>query len=246
MRSVITVTHAPLMRSRSVLKPVVAAALGCLILTGCGAQKVAADQTPAGSVMSANLTADDTEVRFLELSTRIAQGCAPDAPDSGNSAPRPEDLPGGSQAGSPRYPAGSTPPGTPDANGDIPIPVDSPAEPTPDSTLPVEVKEVALNGIETCAGEEHIALISNAFEGTGAAGYQQMADKLTALGYPAARIYQMPEHSGSLHARLDLRTMGSRLALEVTAAGSGVVAEAFGVPEREDVNVTQVQRTPNP
>lgn len=196
--------------------------------------------------MSASLTADDAEVRFLELSTRIAQGCTPDAPNSGSSAPKPEDLPGGSQAGSPRYPAGSTPPGTPDANGDIPIPVDSPAEPTPDSTLPVEVKEVALNGIETCSGGEHIRLISDAFKGTGAAGYQQMADKLTALGYPAARIYQMPEHSGAPRARLDLRIMGSRLALEVTATGSGVVVEAFGVPEREDVNVTQVQRKPNP
>jgi hypothetical protein len=36
--------------------------------------------------------------------------------------------------------------------------------------------------------------------------------------------------------------MGSHLVLEVTATGSGVVAEAFGVPEGEDVNVTQVQR----
>jgi hypothetical protein len=237
---VITVMHAPIMRSPSLPKPVVAAALGCLILTGCGAQKAAADQ--AGSAMSANLTADDAEVGFLELSTRIAQNCTPDPPDSASSAPRPEDLPGGSQAGSPRYSAGSTPPGTPDANGDIPIPVDSPA--TPESTLPVEVKEVALNGIETCSGGEHIKLVSDAFKDTGAVDYQQMVDKLTALGYPAARVHKMPEQAGSPHARLDLRTMGSRLALEITATGSGVVAEAFGVPEREDVNVTQVQRRP--
>lgn len=242
MPPMIIVSHAPRMRPLSVPKPVVATALSCLILTGCGAQKAASDQAPAGSARSANLTADDAEVSFLELSTRIAQGCTPGAPDSGSSAPKPEDLPGGSQAASPRYSPGSTPPGTPDANGDIPIPVDSPAEPTPDSTLPVEVREVALNGIETCSGEEHIKLIRNALKDTGTASYQQMANKLTALGYPAARIYEMPEHSGFPRARLDLRTMGSRLALEVTATSSGVVAEAFGVPEREDVNVTQVQR----
>jgi hypothetical protein len=181
------------MRFLSIPKPAMTAALGCLVLTGCGAQAAATDQAPAGSAISANLTADDAELRFLKLSTRIAQGCTPDAPNSGSSAPKPEDLPGGSQAGSPRYPAGSTPPGTPNADGDIPIPVDSPAEPTPDSTLPVQVKEVALNGIETCSGEEHIKLISNAFKGTGAASYQQIADKLTTLGYPAARIYKMPE-----------------------------------------------------
>jgi hypothetical protein len=245
MCSVIIVMDAPLMHSRALPRPVVAVALGCLILTGCGAQK-AAGQAPAGGAMSANFTTDDSEVSFLELSTRIAQGCTPDAPNSASSVPRPEDLPGGSHAGSPRYPAGSAPPGTPNADGDIPIPVDSSAEPTPDSTLPVQVEEVALNGIETCSGGEHVKLISNAFKGTGAASYQQMADKLTALGYPAARIYKMPEHSGSPRARLDLRTMGSRLGLEVTATGSGVVAEAFGVPEREDVNIIQVQRKPNP
>lgn len=241
MRSVITATHAPLMRSLSLLKPVVTAVLGCLFLTGCGTQK-AADQALAGIAISANLTADDAEIGFLELYAHIIQGCAPDAPDSARPAPKPEDLPGGSLPGFPR----STPPGTPDANGDIPVPVDSPAEPIPDSTLPVQVKEVALNGIETCVGGEHIKRVSDAFKGTGAAGYQQMADKLTALGYPAARIYKMPEHSGFPRARLDLRFMGSRLGLEVTATGSGVVAEAFGVPEREDVNVTQVQREPNP
>jgi hypothetical protein len=238
MPPMIIVGHAPLMRSLSVPKPVVAAALSCLILTGCGSQKAASDQISAGGAMPANFTADDAELGFLELSTRIAQGCAPDAPNSGSSAPRPEDLPGGSQAG----PRSSTPPGTPNADGDIPIPVDSPAKSTPDSTLPGEVEEVALNGIETCSGEEHIKLISNGFEGTGVASYQQLVDKLAALGYPAARIYKMPEHSGFPRARLDLRTLGSHLALEVTATGSGVVAEAFSMPEREDVNVTQVQR----
>lgn len=235
MRPMITVPHAPLMRSFSLPKPVAAAALGCLILTGCGAQK-AADQALAGSAVSANLTADDAELGFMELSVRLAEGCTPDAPNSDSSAPEPEDLPGATP------PAGSTPPGTPDASGDIPIPVDSPAEPTPEATVPAQVNEVALNDIETCVGGEHIKLISNAFNGAGAADYQQMADRLTALGYPATRIYKMPEHDGSPRARLDLRMMGSRLALEVTAIGSGVVVEAFGVPEREDVNVTQVQR----
>lgn len=229
MRPMITVSHAPLMRSPFFPKPVLAAALGCLILASCGAQK-AADQTPTGSAMSANLAADDAELGFMELSTRLAQGCSPDTPDSAT----PEDLPGDSQG----YPTSSAPPGTPDADGDIPVPVESPAE----LTLPAQVNEVALNGLDACVGGEHIKLISSAFKGTGPASYQQMADKLTALGYPATRIYNMPEPSGSPRARLDLRIMGSRLALEVTATGSGVVAEAFGVPEQEDVSVAQVQR----
>jgi len=40
--------------------------------------------------------------------------------------------------------------------------------------------------------------------------------------------------------------MGSHLALEVTWTSSGVVVEAFGDPETEDVNVTEVKRKPKP
>jgi hypothetical protein len=224
MRPMIILSDALLMRIFLVPKPVMTAVLGCLILTGCGAHATAA-HAPTGGTMSADLTADEAELRFLDLATRIAQGCAPGAPTPGDSQVRPRS---------------STPSGTPNADGDIPVPVDS--EPTPDSTLPVQVEEIALSGVEVCSGEEHVKLVGNAFKGTGAASYQRMADTLTELGYPAARIHEMPEHSGFPRVRLDLRTMGSRLALEVTATGSGVVAEAFGMSELEDVHVTEVRR----
>ncbi|MEV6655186.1 hypothetical protein [Streptomyces sp. NPDC051219] len=38
--------------------------------------------------------------------------------------------------------------------------------------------------------------------------------------------------------------MGSHLALEITGTSSGVIVEAFGAPETEDVNVTDVKRKP--
>ncbi|MEU1538779.1 hypothetical protein ABZ461_11740 [Actinacidiphila glaucinigra] len=47
-----------------------------------------------------------------------------------------------------------------------------------------------------------------------------------------------------LHASVDLRFMGSRLALEVTGTSSGVIVEVFGAPETEDVEVTDVRRKP--
>ncbi|MFC9819420.1 hypothetical protein ACFWG6_08185 [Streptomyces erythrochromogenes] len=56
----------------------------------------------------------------------------------------------------------------------------------------------------------------------------------------------MPDHAGAPWMRIDLRTMGGHLALEVTASGSGAVAEAFGAPETEDVEVADVTRGPSP
>lgn len=73
-----------------------------------------------------------------------------------------------------------------------------------------------------------------------------MHKKLTDLGYPASRIHRMPDRAGAPRARLDLRFIGSHLALEVTATGSEVITEAFGVPETEDVRITDVARRPMP
>lgn len=227
------------MRSIPLPLTVTAAALAALALTACGAPKPADITTPAGTTMSATPTDDDAELAFLKLTNRIAQGCTPDAPStatpssgSEEDAPRPEDLPGGD--------AQSAVTGTP-----TPPPVEEPAPPTPDGTLPVEeVNEVPLSGLESCSGQEHIKRIAAAFKNAGTTTYAQMADKLTNLGYPTARIHQMPDHSGSPRARLDLRTMGSHLAVEVTATNTTAMAEAFGVPEAEGVDVTQVQRTP--
>ncbi|MFI2369191.1 hypothetical protein [Streptomyces sp. NPDC018833] len=240
------------MRSTSLPKPVVVAALACMVLSGCGTLNAATDQTPAGSAVSATTppgakaSDKDPEMRFLELTTRITQSCAPDAPKGSGGAPGPEDLPGWEESPTPRYGPGETPPGVPTADGDIPIPLDDPApsRPTPDSTGPKPVKEVPLTGIETCSGIEHAKHVSEAFKNTKTTGYQAMHKKLTDLDYPAPRIHQIPNHAGAPRARLDLRVMGSHLALEVTGTSSGVTVEAFGAPETEDVKVTDVKRKP--
>ncbi|MFF3341898.1 hypothetical protein [Streptomyces flavidovirens] len=242
------------MRSISLPKPVLVAALGCMVLSGCGTQNATTGQTPAGSAVSAKTPQDappgdhDQEMRFLALMTRITQACAPDAPNASGTggAPKPEDLPGWEDAPAPAYGPGETPPGVPNAGGGIPVPLDDPAasEPAPDFTGPKPLKEVPLTGIEKCTGDEHAQRVSEAFQNTKTTGYRAMRRKLTDLDYPASRIHRMPDHAGAPRARLDLRVLGSHLALEVTGTSSGVIVEAFGASETEDVKVTEVKRKP--
>lgn len=234
------------MRPFTLPRSATALALLCLALSACGAPEPA-DAAPAGRSVSAGPADDDAEMKFMELATRIAGQCAPDSPSTAtpgsSDVPRPEDVPGGG-APSPRYPAGATPPGTPDAEGNIPVDTGDTARPTPDSTQAAQVDEVPLNTLESCAGQAHAKRISDAFRDAGTSDYAQLADKLTALGYPAARIHRMADQSGSPRARLDLRVMGGRLALEIVATRSTAVVEAFGAPEHEDVDLTQVRRKP--
>ncbi|MFH9862890.1 hypothetical protein [Streptomyces sp. NPDC017202] len=244
------------MRSISLSKPVVVAALGCMVLSGCGTQHAATDQTPAGSAVSATTPLDaphdDAETRFLELITRITRGCAPDAPDDKgeDAVPEPEDLPGWEEAPPPGHGPGETPPGVPNGDGDIPVPLPSdapePPESPPSPANPESLEEVPLTGIEKCSGGEHAQRVGEGFENTRTTGYRAMHEKLTDLDYPASRIHRMPDRAGAPRARLDLRFIGSHLALEVTATGSAVIIEAFGVPEAEDVRITDVKRRPMP
>lgn len=252
MCAVIGVLHDARMRSISFPKPVLVAALGCMVLSGCGTQHATTDQTPAGSAVSATTprntpsSDNDPDTRLLGLMTRITQGCAPDAPNDNDDVPNPEDLPGWEGSSTPRYGPGETPPGIPNAEGDIPVPLDDPAppKPNPDSTGPKPVKEVPLTGTEKCSGSEHAQRVSEAFKNTKTTSYLAMHKKLTSLDYPASRIHRMPNHAGAPRARLDLRMMGSHLALEVTGTTSGVIVEAFGAPEAENVEVTDVKRKP--
>ncbi|MFI8186734.1 hypothetical protein ACIF70_40570 [Actinacidiphila glaucinigra] len=189
-------------------------------------------------------------MRFLELINRITLGCAPDAPsDKGDdAAPKPEDLPGWEGAPTPGYGPGETPPGVPNAEGDIPVPLpsDAPAPPesTPSPAKPKSLEEVPLTDIERCSGSEHAKRVSEAFKDTKTTSYQAMHTTLTGLDYPASRIHQMPNRADAPRARLDLRFMGSHVALEVTGTSSGVIVEVFGAPESEDVKVTDVRRKP--
>ncbi|MET9373808.1 hypothetical protein ABZX98_06600 [Streptomyces sp. NPDC002992] len=247
------------MRSISLPKPVLLALLGCLVLSACGTQGAGSQRASVGSAGSAAATTPETspngtdpELRFLELLNRVAAPCAPDGPAGKGDAPRPQGLPGGEAAPTPRYGPGETPPGVPNADGDIPVPIpsDAPAPPTsaPDSTRPEPLDEMPLTGFETCNGSAHAQRIGAAFENTKTTTYQALHKTLTGLDYPAARIHRMLDQAGAPRVRIDLRMMGSRLALEVTGAGSGVVVEAFGAMETEDVNVADVKRksTPKP
>ncbi|MEU1710285.1 hypothetical protein ABZ478_33825 [Streptomyces sp. NPDC005706] len=231
------------------------AALGCMVLSGCGTQNAAADHTPAGSAVSATTMLDapqkDRETRFLELINRVTLHCVPDAPnDKGDDvAPEPEDLPGWEGTPEPRYGPGETPPGVANADGDIPVRLPSgapePPESTPSPAKPKSLMEVPLTDIEKCSGSEHAKRVSEAFKNTKTTSYQAMRKKLTGLDYPASRIHRMPNRAGDAPvARLDLRFMGDHLALEVTGARGGVIVEAFGALETGNVKVTDVKRKP--
>ncbi|WP_031080103.1 hypothetical protein [Streptomyces sp. NRRL S-118] len=244
------------MRSISLLKVVPLAALGCMVLVGCGAPSATAGRTATGSTAPAatpprNPPSDNAaELRFVAMGTRITQDCAPDSPggcDNGG-VPGPEDLPGREDTPAPRYGPGETPPGTPNAEGDIPVPagdaVPTKAVPDPAGSGPAE--EVPLTGVEKCSGSEHAQRVGEAFRSPRTTSYQVLHRKLTELDYPASRIHRMQDRSGAPLARLDLRLMGSHVALEVTGTSSGAIVEAFGAPETEDVSVADVMRRRKP
>lgn len=245
------------MRTISLPKPLLLAALACVVLTGCGTRNATTDQALAGSSVSVTTSPevsqsdDDAEMRFLELMNRVLVGCAPDAPTGkGGEAPKPEDLPGweADAALTSPYGPGETPPGVPNAAGDIPVPLDDPAPPesSPASAAPKPTKEVPLTGIEQCFGDEHAKRVGEAFKNTKTDDFQEMHKKLTDLDYPAERIHRMPDHAGAPRVRIDLRMMGGHVALEVTGTSGGVRVEVFGSSETEDVNVADVERAPKP
>lgn len=101
-----------------------------------------------------------------------------------------------------------------------------------------------LTGVEKCTGDAYAKRLGEAFKNTETTGYPAMREKLTGLGYPAARVHRMPDHAGAPRSRIDLRVLGGRVALEVTGVGDGVVVEVFGAPETEEVKVTDVKRKP--
>ncbi|MFF8261562.1 hypothetical protein [Streptomyces virginiae] len=244
------------MRSTSLFKPVLAAALGCMVLSGCGAQNDTPEHASAGSTVGdeprdPSSPGGDQEVRFIALMSRTAQGCGPAAQNGtgGGGVPKPEDLPGAEAVPTPRYGPGQTPPGVPNADGDIPVPLDDaapPSKPAGGSASPAPAREVPLTGTEKCVGAEHVKRVGDAFKGAKPTGYEAMQKQLTGLDYPLSRIHRMPDRAGAPRVRVDLRVMGGHVALEVTAGGSGVVAEAFGAPETEDVKVADVTRGPGP
>lgn len=121
-------------------------------------------QTPADHVsptprLDAISDDADAQMRFLALITRVTQSCASTAPGPKGSGalPEPEDVPGREDESTPMYGPGETPPGVPNAEGDIPVPRDAPGPPasTPDSTERKPGREVPPTGIEKRVGSEH-------------------------------------------------------------------------------------------
>ncbi|MGW2825736.1 hypothetical protein ACWC24_32725 [Streptomyces sp. NPDC001443] len=261
------------MRSIFLTKSLLSATLGCAALAACGtpaptdAGTHSASAAPAAAhapaAREASPAADDPQMRFLDLIGDIAQHCASQTlgdkgdasasqglpvQDPGDGAPRPEDLPGWEGPQTPRFGPGQTPPGTPDAHGDIavPLPADAPEPPAP--TAPAgrtgTPRDVPLSEIEACEGTAHADRITAALRGTATTDYPALQVKLTGLDYPAECIHRMPQRAGEPRARIDLRFMGGHLVLEITATRDGAFVEPFGAPETEEVQVTEVQRTP--
>ncbi|MEU2182954.1 hypothetical protein [Streptomyces thermolilacinus] len=236
------------MRSNSLPRPLLLAALACLALSGCGARRALDDHAAAATPPAVS----DPELRYLELTDRVLRACAPHDPHDGARGvpPRPEDLPGWEGGSPPAYGPGETPPGVPGADGDIPVPLPpdatAPPESDPSPVPPPSLQEVPLNGIEKCVGDEHARRVREAFRDTGTTSWRTMREKLTALDYPTRVIHRMPDRAGAPRARVDLRFMAGHAVLEVTGTGAGVRVEPFGAPETEDVKVTDVRRTPPP
>ncbi|MCJ0871198.1 hypothetical protein [Streptomyces sp. AP-93] len=250
------------MRSRLLPKSLLLAVVGCVVLSGCGTRNATTDLALAGSGVSAVGTqdaapSDEEFLQFLELMNNMPSSCAQEVADekgvlpedlpAGGVPPEPEQAPDGKGGPGPEHAPGGSSPEPLKADEGIPVRLpDAPAppEPDPDVTPPDPKEEVTLNAAEECFGGDHVRRVSEAFENTKTADYQAMQKKLTDLGYPAAYIHRMPDHEGAPRARVDLRLLGSRLALEVTGTSSGVSAEAFGASEEEGVNVADVKRKP--
>ncbi|MFI1280445.1 hypothetical protein ACH4U5_06695 [Streptomyces sp. NPDC020858] len=224
------------MRTISLSKPLMAAVLGALALSACGVPDADAGRSSPGQALPAaasHAPGDDAvELRFMEMTHRFLTECSPgipaekgeaDAPlppDAWGGAPRPEDLPGGSGPVTPRYGPGQTPPGIPNADGSIPVPLDDPAPTVPDATptRPGTVVEVQLTEAERCVGDRHSRRITEALRKAAPADHEALRTVLAGLDYPAARIRRMPDGE---HTRVDLRFMGGHSALEIHGTGTG-------------------------
>lgn len=236
-----------LMRSPSLTGSLAALVIGCTALVGCGTVQAndSARTRPTGSPMSDSPDSGGADLRFLDLMNRFTQECTPDASSSsGAGAPDPKTLPE-APTGAPAYGPGQTPPGTPNADGDIPVPVADPASPAPELNTPGPVNEIPLTGIERCSGAKHAERIVQAFGNKGPTGYQALARTLRSAGYPAERIHRMSDHDGAPRARMDLRVADGHLALEVTGTSRSVIVESFGAPTGERLSVLDVRRKPN-
>ncbi|MET9480199.1 hypothetical protein [Streptomyces sp. NPDC006638] len=196
-------------------------ALAALALAACGTAKPGAAGPRGASADTVGVRPDaaspgpaaassgpDPEVAFLRMLTAVAEPCASDGP-AGDDA-----IPGGDR---PR----SGPPGT------LPVgaaPSDLPPVPAPEPGT-------ESSGTDACEKHLHEERVRRALSDLADPTPARVGRALNDLGYIDTRIHGLKRSGATTRFFLDLRFMGSGLALEGTADGTRTVVEGFGVPE---------------
>ena len=240
-------------------KIVLAAALGGMALSACGTadttgkaqgrvSAVGVADTTATATASAKpkptatpermvspdalATHPDPAVRSMALEIRITNRCEPDTMPELPPLPATDDL------------------AEPVRPEEQPEPRDTPLQLPGDATEPPSsgpAEETALSPLGRCVGGAHVERILNAFDGAGPAEYAELRKALIALDYLPEAIHRMPDHEGRPRVRLDLRATGviDNLVVEVVSTADTVLADPFGAPVTQSVDVTRVKRKPN-
>ncbi|MFE5658494.1 hypothetical protein ACFQ9H_20155 [Streptomyces sp. NPDC056517] len=236
-------------------KIVLAAALGGMAVSACGTAdatgkaqaKVSAVDTTATATATAKSkpTATpermvppdalaehpDPAVRSMALEIRITNTCEPGTMPELPALPSTDDL---AEPAPEEQPTRSAPP--------APLPGDATEPPSSEPAV-----ETVLSPLGACVGHAHVDRILNAFDGAGPADYAELRKALIALDYLPEAIHRMPDHGGRPRVRLDLRSTGviDNLVVEVVSTADTVLAEPFGAPVTQSVDVTEVKRKPN-
>ncbi|WP_208298503.1 hypothetical protein [Streptomyces liangshanensis] len=188
-------------------------ALAALALTACGTTKAGAaharDTSGAvGARPATGMPRPDAEMAFLEMLTTVGETCVGATPGGDEVIPpgerprsRPERIP----------PIGAAPSGPP-------------------ATLAPD-RGTELHEDEWCARRLHEERVGRALRSLARPTPARVREVLNRLGYIDARIHGVGRSGATIRFFVDLRFMGSRLALRGTAAGPRSVVEGFGVFE---------------
>ncbi|MFF2521407.1 hypothetical protein [Streptomyces liangshanensis] len=190
------------------------AALAALALSACGTTKAGsahARDVSAGAVGARPATGaprPDAETAFLEMLTTVGEPCVEVTPGRDDVIPpgerprnRPERIP----------PIGAAPSGPP-------------------ATLAPD-RGTELHEDEWCERRLHEERVGRALRSLARPTPARVRKVLNRLGYTDSRIHGLGRSGATTRFFVDLRFLGSRLALRGTAAGPRSVVEGFGVFE---------------
>ncbi|MFE0421826.1 hypothetical protein [Streptomyces sp. NPDC058953] len=224
--------HSPRTSRRSRLALAGTAVAVVLALTACGTDKANAngEDAPTGTARTQNQaqnqpaaapaaaaqeeTPDDdagdsqVSLAFLEMIVQVAEPCYPDPVP-----PVSEEV----------LPPGEEPP------ADLGAPPVDDAEPRPERVEGIEPPS-ELSAEETCAGKRHGERISKALAGKSTAP-DQVRKVLNGLNYDNPAIHGLKRTGSTTHFAIDLRFMGSSLALKATTTAKGTVVEPVWAKE---------------